>query len=78
MITDASHRDYAIRASEGFEPFATARGKDLTADQRSLLVVQLDRVASALNGLPPDVRAQSGSDSIKASVERAKSILLTQ
>lgn len=78
MITDASHRNYAIRASEGFEPFATARAKNLTADQRNLLAIQLDRIAGALNDLPAEVRANSGSDAVKASVERAKSILITQ
>lgn len=39
MITDNSHRAYAIRVLEGIEPFVAARRKDLTAGRSNSLAI---------------------------------------
>lgn len=72
MIGDESHREYAIRVLEGIEPFVAARLSALTGGEMEALDFQFSRLVENLDRLSPEIRAQSGSDQVKASILRAK------
>lgn len=72
MLRDPSHRYYAINVLGEIEPFVAARGRHLTTPQRVRLVYELSRAANALEELPVAYRVQSGSDTVKDSVQKAK------
>lgn len=76
MIGDASHRNHAIDVLADIEPFVTARSAFFSVGEKNILVYQLNRLRTALGALDEDKRARSGSDNIKAGIERAIDILL--
>jgi hypothetical protein len=68
-ITDENRRWHAIQVLEGFEPFVRARTGAMSVPERNALVFQLNRLVAALNGLPAEIRAETGSDITKRSLE---------
>lgn len=78
MVGNDSHRHYAVRVLEAIEPFVTARLFDLTRAEMNVLIFQFNRLMDALSRLPPEARAESGSDQTKASIDRAKARILSR
>lgn len=76
MLGESSHRFYAISVLNELEPFVVARGQRLTISQKNRLVYELSRAAKALEQLPVDYRAQTGSDMTKDRIINAKDRLL--
>jgi hypothetical protein len=72
MIGDESHRGHAIRVLEGIEPFIAARVSALAGGEMDGLDLQFSRLVDNLDRLSPEIRAQSGSDQVKASILRAR------
>jgi SIR2-like protein len=71
MLNDANRRWHAIQVLDGFEPFVRARVGIMSTPERNALVLQLNRLVTALSGLPIETRAETGSDIIKRSLEAA-------
>ncbi|MGO9006184.1 MAG: SIR2 family NAD-dependent protein deacylase [Beijerinckiaceae bacterium] len=76
MVTDQNRRAHAIQVLEGFEPFVKARGSVMSISERNAMVFQLRRLEEALGGLSPEVRAETGSDTIKRSVAAARDYIV--
>lgn len=76
MIGDESRRDHAIQVLEGIEPFVSARISSLSKGEMTALVYQFALLIEVMEGLAPEVRAQTGSDLARNSVLRAKQRLL--
>jgi hypothetical protein len=76
MLTNGSQRWHAIQVLEGFEPFVRARAIAMSTNEKNALIFQIGRLENALEGLSVEVRAETGSDSIKRSLASARSELL--
>lgn len=76
MIGDVSRRFHAIQVLEGFEPFVRARINSFSGAETNTLVYHLSLLIERLDQILPEDRAQTGSDLIKASLERAKNFLV--
>ncbi|WP_287305612.1 hypothetical protein [Mesorhizobium sp.] len=76
MISDQTHRSYAIKVVDGWLPFITRRGGDLTIQQRNRVLRQLDDLIGALSRLSEQIRAETGADLIRGQLERAKAAVL--
>lgn len=71
MLSDASHRAYAVRVLTGVQPFIAKRRFDLAAGERTALQFWLLRTAQSLATLPDDFKASTGSEQIRAQIEAA-------
>jgi hypothetical protein len=71
MLSDSSHRAYAVRVLDGVQPFVAARRADLTASERTALQFWLLKVAKSLASLPDDYKLATGSEATRASIEAA-------
>jgi hypothetical protein len=76
MIVDESRRFHSVQVLEGIEPFVAARISDFSTTEMNALVFHLSLLIENLDQLSPDNRAQIGSDHVKASVLRAKDLIL--
>jgi hypothetical protein len=75
MLSDSSHRYYAINALSEFESFVRSRSPVFTDHQKLRLVYHLRKTARALADLPTSYKAESGSEATRISIERAIAIL---
>lgn len=71
MISENSHRAYAVRVLEDLEPFVLARRHDLSVTEATALQFWLLTVAKSLSSLPNEFKAATGSESIRARLEGA-------
>lgn len=76
MLNEQSHRYHAIRVLEGVEPFIQQRRSALTMPERSALVFWISKLIEALDQLPPEVRAETGSNQVLGSLSHAKDYLV--
>lgn len=76
MITDQNRRFHAIQVLEGLEPFVRARARVMSIPERNAMVFQLGRLEAALNGLSPEIRAETGSDIIKRSLVVSRELIV--
>ena len=72
MLSEESHRHFAIKVLEGIGPFIEKRGNDLTIPERTALMFWLSKVTGTLEALSADYRARTGSDATKEKLEIAK------
>lgn len=71
MITEESHRQYAIEVIGEIPAFVEARYHALENSEKVALVFQLNRTSAVLKGLPIDEKAYSGSEIIRQKLEEA-------
>ncbi len=71
MLSEDSHRSYAVRVLEGLPHFVSTRGADMTVSERSALVFWLNTAAKTLAALPAEIKATSGSEAVRHGVEDA-------
>lgn len=71
MLSDSSHRAYAVRVLDGVQPFVAARRADLAAGERTALQFWLLKVAKSLASLPQDYKVTTGSEATRARIEAA-------
>ncbi len=76
MLADESRRFHAIQVLEGIEPFVRGRLRSFTRQELTGLTYHINLLVDQLEVLAPDARAITGSDGIKASLERAKASIL--
>ncbi len=76
MLSEESHRGYAIRILEGIYPFIVHRVADLTLAEKTALTFWLTTLSQPLGQLPVEYRARSASDQTQATIERARRLLL--
>lgn len=72
MIRDLNRRGHAIQVLDGFEPFVRSKAKVMSKTERNALIFQISRLEKALEELPADARAETGSDAIRRSLSRAR------
>lgn len=64
MLTDESHRSYAVKVLDYVQPFVFARIDDLTTGERIALQFWLLKVVRSLASLPDGFKATSGSNTV--------------
>lgn len=69
MLSDSSHRAYAVRVLDGVQPFVTARRADLTAGERTALQFWLLKIAKSLALLPEEYKISSGSETTRTRID---------
>jgi hypothetical protein len=77
MLSDSSHRAYAVRVLDGVQPFVTARRADLAAGERIALQFWLLKVVKSLASLPDDFKATTGSEATRARIEAAAATFIS-
>jgi hypothetical protein len=76
MISEESHRLFAIKVLEHIHPFVRVRGTDLTKQEKTVLVYWLATISGTLGQLSANYRAQSGSDQTRGVIESTRTLLL--
>ncbi|HWL19198.1 MAG TPA: SIR2 family protein [Bradyrhizobium sp.] len=71
MLSEDSHRAYAIKVLEGIPQFVTARRVDMSVAERSAIVFWLNTVARSLAVLPAEFKAISGSEVVRRGLDGA-------
>lgn len=71
MLSDESHRAYAVRVLENVDSFIAARRKDLTAGKATALQFWLLKVAKSLAVLPDEFKATANSEVIRSRIDAA-------
>jgi hypothetical protein len=71
MLTDESHRSYAVKVLDHVQPFVFARSDDLTTGERIALQFWLLKVVKSLASLPDGFKATSGSNAVLQRLEMA-------
>jgi hypothetical protein len=77
MLTDNSHRAYAVRVLETVHPFVTARRNDLTQSEKIAVQLWLLKLVKSLLALPDDFKATTGSDIVRTQIEAAIAFLVS-
>ncbi|NIJ70564.1 hypothetical protein FHY09_003038 [Xanthomonas sp. 60] len=65
MVSDSSHRAYAVKVLENVLPFALARADDFSAGERIAVGFWLRKIEQSLANLPNDFKMATASDEIK-------------
>ncbi len=73
MITDQSHRQYAIEVIGEIPAFLSARQSVLKNEEKVALVFELNRVSKALAALSVEDKAYSGSEIVRTQLDEAVS-----
>lgn len=68
MLSDDSHRVYAVKVLDGIPSFISARHKDLSGGEAIAVKLWLLKIVETLSALPDDFRATVGSDRIRKRV----------
>jgi hypothetical protein len=76
MLTDNSHRAYAIRVLEGIQAFVAARRCDLKNGERVAFQFWLLKVAKSLAALPADFKAATNSELIRGQIEASAALFV--
>jgi hypothetical protein len=71
MLSEDSHRTYAVKVLEGIPQFVTARCTDMTVAERSAIVFWLNTVVRSLAALSAEFKAISGSEVVRRSLAGA-------
>ena len=78
MIGEESHRVHSVRVLENIDPFVSARISEFSTTEMNTLVYHFNLLIQSLNGLSPDIRAQTESDKVKDAIFRAKKRILAR
>ena len=76
MISDQSHRQYAIEVIGEIPAFLDARHIALKNEEKVALVFELNRASKALVALPIEEKAYSGSEIVRKRLDQAISNLV--
>ena len=76
MLSDSSHRAYAVRVLDTVQTFVAARLADLSTGERTALQFWLLKVAKSLAVLPDDFKATAASEATRARVEAAAAMFV--
>lgn len=76
MISEQSHRQYAIEVISEIPAFLEARYNTLKNEEKVALVFELNRTSKALAALPDEEKAYSGSEIVRARLDEAISDLV--
>jgi hypothetical protein len=76
MLTEDSHRAYAVKVLEGIPPFVSARRKDLSASEATAVHFWLLKVVGSLSALPSDFKATTGSERVRIQVLESAAMFL--
>lgn len=76
MLSDDSHRSYAVKVLDNVHPFVMARRGDLTAGERTALQFWLLTITRSLAALPDAFKVTSGSEAVRRSVETATAMFV--
>ncbi|WP_036258226.1 SIR2 family protein [Methylocapsa aurea] len=68
MLTEDSHRAYAVKVLEGIPLFVSARLKDMSASEATAVQFWLLKIARSLSALPADFKATTGSELVRTHV----------
>ena len=71
MLTDESHRSYAVKVLDYVQPFVFARSDDLTTGERIALQFWLLKVVKSLTSLADGFKATSGSNAVLQRLQMA-------
>lgn len=71
MLTDASHRAYAVRVLEYLQPFIDTRRVDMSPGERTAFQFWIGKVANSLASLPNDFKLATGSEVVRQRIEAA-------
>jgi hypothetical protein len=71
MLSDESHRSYAVKVLDHVQPFVAARSGDLATSERTALQFWLLKVEKSLASLSDDFKATSGSETVRKRVAAA-------
>lgn len=78
MLTDISHRAYAVRVLEGVKTFVAARCNDLSTGERTALLFWLLKIVKSLSTLPDSFKAMTGSEVVRVEIDAvAKSLVIS-
>jgi hypothetical protein len=76
MLTEDSHRAYAVKVLEGIPLFASARRKDMSASEATAVQFWLLKIVGSLSALPSDFKATTGSERVRAQVAKSAALFL--
>lgn len=76
MLTEESHRAYAVKVLEGIPQFVSARRKDLSASEATAAQFWLLKIVGSLSALPPDFKATTGSERVRAHLAETAALFL--
>lgn len=77
MLSENSHRAYAVHVLDGVQPFVAARRNDLAQGERMALQFWLLKVSVSLASLPEEFKVTTGSEKVRSRVEAAAALFLT-
>ncbi|MCG9079937.1 SIR2 family protein [Laribacter hongkongensis] len=77
MLTDSSHRTYAVRVLDGVQAFVAERHDDLAASEKIALQFWLLKIVKSLATLPDDFKATTNSEAVRAQIDAAAASLIT-
>lgn len=75
MLSDLSHRAYAVKVLENVLPFVKARASDLSKGERVAVGFWLRKIEQSLDRLPGEFKMTTASDDIKRSIVRAAEVV---
>ncbi len=76
MLSDSSHRAYAVRVLDVVPAFVKARRADLAQGERTALQFWVLKVAKSLSALPEDFQVETGSEAIRKRIEAAAGLFV--
>lgn len=76
MLSEKSHRAYAVRVLEWVPPFLKVRFSDLGTGERTAMQFWLLKVINSLVALPEDYKATTGSEIIRKKLESSAKLFL--
>lgn len=77
MLTQESHRAYAVRVLENIPPFISRRARDLSSSEALAVSFWMMSISKALLELPDQFKAATNSDEIKKTIEDSLSKMTT-
>jgi hypothetical protein len=76
MLTEDSHRAYAVKVLEGIPPFVSARRKDMSTSEATAVQFWLLKIVGSLSALPSDFKATTGSERVRVKVAESAALFL--
>lgn len=73
MLTEDSHRVYAVRVLDSIPLFVSARRKDMSAREATAVSIWLHTIVRTLSALPDDFKATAGSERARTRIAESAS-----
>jgi hypothetical protein len=75
MLSEESHRAFAIKVIEGIAPFVLARKQDLSVGEKTELRFWLQKLSSTLEKFPAEYKARTGSEFARKAINQAVQLI---